>query len=610
MSQRLIDILSRTDVWAVAIALVGFLTLTWAIRGAPMGQPAREEPEDSPPAGYRDRVVALAVVGFLMVVAGAYLAISVGIPWSLPAFGSGFAIVLGVLRANRRYRHVSPTLRRVLEFSGTALTASLVAGILVVGNVVAFKYGGRAIDLTRDRVYSLSSKTVNLLRSLDRPVTFTVYYGNSEPSVRQHERIRQLLELYKAADPSRVRVEYLDQFMNTKEFEELARRVPEMAASRGDGVVVSYGEGEAVPRAVLANRDLFEGPGARVDPRENRVLLTFNGEDVVTSALIRLREGKRSMIGFTVGHGEPPSGELDPSQPGVGVWRARLASVGVDAVEVNLVRDEVPSACPLLAICGPRSPFGTDEVERIRSFIARGGQLMVFVGNTDPTGLDDLLRNYNVEIGKGMVFDPRYNYRKQPYLVYAPMVPGNRHPITETLQGRVAFVQNAAPIAVLGPPTPGKLDPTPRRPANPGVEVAPFLRTSPESWVEAEPDARPYSRDPAREAAGPVAVGAAVSIRPAIASEKPTPRMVVFSTAHLADNRILYNDPTNLDLIMNALYWLKGKPEMQGIDPKNQETLIFAADPGLALRLVMVPTLMAIVVIVGLGLTTYLARRD
>ena len=63
----------------------------------------------------------------------------------------------------------------------------------------------------------------------------------------------------------------------------------------------------------------------------------------MTSALIRLREGKRSRIAFSVGHDEPSTGEVDPARPGIGLWRARLTSAGIDPVEVNLVREDVPA---------------------------------------------------------------------------------------------------------------------------------------------------------------------------------------------------------------------------------------------------------------------------
>ena len=215
--------------------------------GAPLGQATREEPEESPASGYRDRVVASAVVGFLLVLAGAYLAATAGIPWSLPAFAAGFGIVLAVLRINNRYRHVSPTLRRVIEFSNTALTASLLLGILMVGNVVAFKYGGRAVDLTHDRAFSLSSRTISVLQGLDRPLSFTVFFGNSERSVRQLDRVRQLLDLYKAANSSRIRLEYLDPNLDIKEFEALAKRVPNIVTSPGGGIVVEYGDAPGSP---------------------------------------------------------------------------------------------------------------------------------------------------------------------------------------------------------------------------------------------------------------------------------------------------------------------------------------------------------------------------
>ena len=535
MSQRVLDFLSRPEIWAIAAALSGFLTLTWVLRGAPLGQATREEPEESPASSYRDRVVASAVIGFLLVLAGAYLAAVVSIPWSLLAFAAGFGIVLAVLRINNRYRHVSPTLRRVLEFSNTALTASLLLGILVVGNVVAFKYGGRAIDLTRDQAFSLSSRSTSVLQGLDRPVSFTVFFGNSDRSIRQLDRVRQLLDLYKAANPSRIRVQYLDPNLDIKDFESLAKRVPDIATSPGGGIVFEYGEGESVPLTFIPTYELFEAQGSRFEPKPDRFVSTFNGEDVVTSALIRAREGKRSKIAFTSGHAELSPSEFDPSQPGVGLWRSRLASVGVDVVEANLLRDEVPEDTSLLVICGPKTPFQADEIERIKAFIIRGGQLIILIGNTEPTGLDDLLRTYNVEVGQGTVVDLRFNLQKRPSLVFAPVPPGSNLPIVGPLGGRYVLVPGAAPLITLeGPPKPGA--PPSSKSANPTIAAFPILRTSPESWAETTPNVRTLTKDPAKDLAGPINVGVAVVVKPQTASEKPTPRMVIFSSPYLANN--------------------------------------------------------------------------
>src|SRR4051812_36492901 len=174
MTQRLLMFLSRTEVWVGGMALAAFLVLFWALRGAPLGQATREEDEsgDAPGAGYRDRVVAAMVGGLLLVLTGAYLALTGRLAWSLPVFALGFGIVLTLIAVNRRYRHGSPTLRRTIELANSALTAALVAGILIVANVLAFRFGGRALDCTRERTFTLSTLTQNQLKSLKRPVAF------------------------------------------------------------------------------------------------------------------------------------------------------------------------------------------------------------------------------------------------------------------------------------------------------------------------------------------------------------------------------------------------------------------------------------------------------
>src|SRR4051794_31490034 len=131
MTQRLLEFLSRTEIWVLGMAASAFLVLYWALRGAPIGQAAENEGDDAPRAAYRDRVISAVVVGLLLVVAGAYVALTRSVAWSLPAFAVGFGIVLTLIAVNHRYRHASPALRRTLDFSNTALTATLVAGVLI-----------------------------------------------------------------------------------------------------------------------------------------------------------------------------------------------------------------------------------------------------------------------------------------------------------------------------------------------------------------------------------------------------------------------------------------------------------------------------------------------
>ena len=599
MTGRFVAFLARTDVWVAGLALVAFLVLYWALRGAPIGQAAEEGDEDAPGAGYRDRVVAAVVAGLLLVVAGAYVALARSLPWSLPLFALGFGLVLTLIRVNRRHRHGSPTLRRTIAFADTVLTTTLLLGVLIVANVLAFKYGGPALDFTRERSFTLSSLTLNQLGSLLRPVTFTSFFGEGPRALRQADRVGRLLDLYKAANPSRIRLERVS-YRDREEIESLIKRVPDLALT-GGGVLIEYGEAKTADRVVVRNSDLFEGPrpGTPADPSAS----SFLGEDVITSALIRLREAKKSRVAFTSGHGEPSPGELDPRRPGLGLWKSRLTSTGSETFELNLRHEEIVPETALVIVDSPKTPFQAEEVAKLREYADRGGRLLVIAGHSEKSGLEDFLKSFNVEVGPGLIVDPRLNYNRRVQIVLAPIVGSTRHPIVDSLANRTVLLPFAAPIRIRNA---SATDP----PANPGVLATPILRTSDGSWVETDLNAPRVERGE-NEERGPLIVGVAVAdrSRPGAPAEEG-PRLVLLSSRYVADNQSLELEPTNLDLLMNAVNWLRGRPELRGIAPKTHVALALSADPSTRLRLVLVPTLMAILVIIGLGVTTYMARRE
>jgi gliding motility-associatede transport system auxiliary component len=604
MAQPLLNLSSRTEVWVVALALATSLVLYWAMRGAPIGQAPRGETDEveGPGAGYRDRVIAAMVSGLILIVAGAIIAVSRGVIWSLPAFALGFGLVLTLIAVNRRYRHSSPTLRRTVEFSGAALTAGLVAGILIVANVLAFRYGGRPLDFTRERTYSLSSQSLNLLKDLKRDVTFTVFFGASPQAIRQLERVQQLLELYQAANPRRVRIEYVNPFRDPERYDALKKRVPGVELTEGGGVVVEYGEGEAAERVVVRNSELFEIPRTGRGADLDRFVSAFKGEDAVTTALIRLREGRRARVAITTGHGEPSTTELDPRKPGIGLWITRLNATGSDVVPLNLIREEIPADTSLVLIVGPNVPFKPEEVARLKAFADRGGPVLVIVGGPEATGLGDFLRSYNVEIGPGVVVDPFLNYGRRPNLVFAPVLGQIHHPIVDPLINRAVLVPGASPINIV--------QPGPGKPVNMTLVPTAILRTTKEAWAETDTAVRRPERDE-KDAPGPLNVAVVVAERPEPGGGRPgKPRLVVFSSRFVGDNFFLEVEPTNLDVLMNSIHWLRGRSELGGIAPKTHTALTLVADPILRARLVLVPTVMAVLLIIGLGITTYVARRE
>ena len=553
----------------------------------------------------------LAIVGgLLLVLAGGHLAVTGRVLWSLPAFALGFGIVLTLIGVNRRYRHGSPSLRRTIELANSTLSVALVAGIVIVVNVLAFRFGGRALDLTREGTFTLSSLSLNQLKSLKRPVTFTVFFGDTPRSIRQRDRMQQQLELYKRANPERVSIVYLNPYSELERFEALLKRFPDIGVTQGGGLLIEYGEGSTADHVVIRNNDLFSI--ARNDRREDstpRFESSFKGEDAVTTALIRLQQGKRPKLALVVGHGEPKTTELDPRKAGLGVFKARLEALGYEVIELNLLKEAVPAEVELLAVVGPKAPFSADEVEKLKAALDAGKPLLAVAGGPESagekTGLEELFRSFNLAIGSSVILDPVLNYRGQIAVVYAPVV-GLYHPIVDSLANRAVLMPRAAPIDILTAASEGQAG----RTYNQAVLPAAILQTSEASWGETDFASKKIERND-NEVRGPLTVGAAVADRPKPDSgQEAKPRMVLFSSRFMADNLFLVEEPTNLDLLMNAINWLRGQAELGGIAPKSHVALTLAADPVLRIRLVLVPTVMAVLLIIGLGLTTYMARRE
>lgn len=604
--------LARPEVWIGALSLAAFLALYWALRGAPLGQAARDEQDsDAPSAGYRDRVVAASVIGMLLIAAGGYVAMAVSIPWSLVPFGLGFGTLIALVRANHRYRHASPSLRRVVRYSHAALNGSLLAGILIVGNVLAFKYGDRPLDFTREQAFSLASLTSRQLKSLDTPVRFIAVYGNREITQKQLDRIIQLLELFKAENPRFVRYEVMPAYADDVRFRELADKVPDIAiaAKQGGGVVIEYGEGEGARRLVVRNSEMFEVRGRDGDPA--RFGSSFGGEDVLTSGLIRLREGKKSRVAFITGHGEPSIHELDPAKPGVGLLTNRLNAIGAEVFVHNLTREMLPKDTDVVVIVAPQTQFEVREANRLKAYLDSGGHVIILDDNRKKSGLADWLAQYNVDFGSQLIVDPAYNYLGRAVIPAAQILGEIQNPIVEPLKGQAVLVPGAVPLTAVGATGMGKgaAEPAPKKEPNPEFTATPILRTSPQSWAEAEPQNRRLTFDREKDTRGPLTVGVAISTaRKTEAPEKPL--MVVFSSPAIAYNYYVANDQANLDILINSVSWLRGRRDLQGISAKTHVALTLAADPILRTRLILLPTVLALTVIVGFGIFTFMARRS
>ena len=280
--------------------------------------------------------------------------------------------------------------------------------------------------------------------------------------------------------------------------------------------------------------------------------------------------------------------DLEPARPG---HRHLAGPPGLRRLRVDRAEPRSGTRSPrtsaLLIVAGPKSPFKPEEVAKLKAYADRGGPVLALVGNTEPAGLDDFFKSFNLEIGRGLVIDPGSTTTATSSWSSRFLKGGPGHPITDGLQAdRAVLVPNGAPIQILGQgPTGPSGHRGPRSIAN-LVPIA-ILRTGPQSWAETDlTNPRPRLDEGADEP-GPMTVGVAVQERAPgrdgrrcrCRARSRSPGSSCSRAGRWPTTIVQGIEPTNLDLVMNAASWLRGRPDAIGIAAKTHVALTLTADP-------------------------------
>lgn len=102
--------------------------------------------------------------------------------------------------------------RRIISGTGLILAAILAVGIVILANANLTSY---RLDLTQNKLFTLSRGTVNILHSLQEPITLDFYYSRellvNIPQLKNYAtRVRDLLEEYAARSNGRIKLNVIE----------------------------------------------------------------------------------------------------------------------------------------------------------------------------------------------------------------------------------------------------------------------------------------------------------------------------------------------------------------------------------------------------------------
>jgi ABC-type uncharacterized transport system involved in gliding motility auxiliary subunit len=481
--------------------------------------------------------------------------------------------------------------RRQLVRSGT-LSAGilLILALLAFVNYFGFKYYKR-FDWTGSHIYSLSPKTRQVLRQLHRDVNVVVLMP---PEQTLYEPTRELLQRYAAASP-RIHVEVLDPEKNPIRTDRLIKQYNVTTA----GVVLAAGN----DRRIVASTELADVDFSGAQLGQQPEMTGYKGEQLFTSALLQLSEGRRPKILFTTGHGERSID--DTSRTGLATAREIIGRDNFDIEEwASLGKPAVPDKTDLVVIAGPTSSFLQPELNALTAYVRAGGRLLVLLDPTlsgsklVDTGLEAWLAGYGVKIDNDIVVDPT-----NPMPFFGPETLFAKdygdHPITKPMRA------GNLPVVVSLARSVGKGEPPP----NAGIQMTELVRTSSQSWGETDLAHLDQVTKDDKDVPGPVSLGVAVEIKGGGPGGARPARLVAYGDSDFAANLLVRANSTNSTLLTNSLNWLIERQSLLGIPPAKTERVRLSLTGG-ELRTVW---LLSLLVLPGLavaaGVYVHFRRR-
>lgn len=428
--------------------------------------------------------------------------------------------------------------------------ACLVAFVIVLMiNYLSYRHY-RRFDWTASSYYTLSDKTVKVLKDLTVPVKAYVFYS---PFNRTFSDIRELLNRYAEVN-KKLEVEYVDPEKDPARVRFLMNKFKIPDPTQASLVVFEQGD----RNKYVYDKDVVEMDYSGMRFRQAPRIKAFTGEQAFTSAILTLTQGKQPVAYLVTGHGERDSD--DTRQSGLQVCSTLLERENIKMQKLALYeKKEVPQDCDLLMIIGPREPFMDEEKRAIGRYLDRGGRVFIALDPQTNSGLEIPLRNWDVDVGNNCVVDPESAQRLLFFSalnLFADKY--GAHEITNDLKGRATLF---AEVRSIKPGT-----------ANPALRAATLVETSAAGWGETDMSDETFRFDEGADLKGPISFGVAVDAVADKAGDTPLKnvRLVVIGDSDFLTNAQVTN-LSNASLFLNIVNWLTSREKLIAIGPKIPE---------------------------------------
>ena len=440
------------------------------------------------------------------------------------------------------------------------LLQQIISGLLFVAAIVLVGWLSSThkaeFDWTAGNRNMLTEASLKQLKAMPGPIKF-ILFAPSGDNVRLD--VEADLARYRRAKPD-IQLEFIDPSANPQKVEEYR------ISSLGQMVVEYQGR---------------------------REILRATTEPIVISALQRLAYAGEQWVVFLQGHGER---SLDDGEsPGAyGQYAKVLRDKGLKVRSLNLVTEtRIPDNTSVLVIADPEKQPLAGEVQLLKEYVEKGGNLLWLADPQHATGMAPLAEALGIRWQDGVVVMPEYHELNMPHPGFFITVPYPRSPLAQGASEDLVVLPFARSLAGI----PGS-----------NWTLMPLLLSKETAWLETGSTDEDMAMD-GRDIPGQQTVGLTLTRDHKGADGKPaTQRIALVGDGDFLSNGYLA-ELANQMLGLNLVQWLASRDAQLNIDvPKAPDLMLVmsdAAETGLGVFF----TFLLPLILAGLGTARWIVRR-
>ncbi len=453
----------------------------------------------------------------------------------------------------------------------TLLTAFVLA-ILVVINLVVDQIPFR-LDLTENRMFSLSDQTEKIVENLDQEIRIIGLYQTG----KENTMFDEILQRYRRINKN-ISITYIDPVKNPT----FSSKYTKDGTSLREGSYIVESDERF---KIIDYYDLFNIKSDQYGTRAESLAL----EQRVTNAIQYVTADKLPVVYTLEGH-------MEQALPYELRQQMELENYEIKTLSL-LTEESVPSDATVLMVIAPQRDITAEEEQKIREYLENQGRaifLMEIVENEMPN-FSSLLKSYGIALNRALVIEgDRNNYFQNPAWIVPNM---------ETHEIITPMKSQKMQVLAIGAQGVEILDEKKR-----STEITPLLVTSDNAWGRTDLTSTTPEKEEG-DVDGPFNIAVAITDKEwnDETSEYDETKLVVVGDVELLNPQ--FASIGNSDFILNSLNWLHDEQESISIRPKSLLSSYLRINAFQKLVIAGIVVILIPLVILGAGLVMWLRRR-